>query len=213
VSALAVVAATGRTGRLVVELALAAGHEVTAVARRPDDLDIDHARLVRRAADAGEPHTLRAALAGHDTVISALGSAGRAPTTVYSDGTAAIVAALRPDARLMVISSAGLAVPADAGPGTRLLGRVLRQVMRHPYADMARMEGILASTDLAWTAVRPSGLTDRPGTGRPGEGRPRASLDATERLGHRTSRRDLAAYLVDHLDDPATFGHTVAVSS
>jgi putative NADH-flavin reductase len=208
VSALAVVGATGRTGRLVVELALAAGREVTAIARRPDDLDIDHARLVRRAADADEPQSLRAALAGHDTVISALGANGRGPTTVYSAGTAAIIAALRPDARLMVISSAGLAMPADAGPGTRLLGRVLRHVMRHPYADMARMEGILTSTDLAWTAVRPSGLTDRPGTGRP-----RASLDAAERLGHSTSRRDLAAYLVGHLDDPATFGRTVAVSS
>ncbi|MEV4373529.1 NAD(P)-binding oxidoreductase [Nonomuraea sp. NPDC049637] len=207
-TSLAVVAATGRTGRLVVEHALAAGHTVTAVARRPDGLGLDHPRLVRRAADVTDPASLRAALTGHDTVISALGSSGRGPTTVYSQGTAAIVAALPPSARLVVISSAGLAVPAGARPVTRLLGRVLHHVMRHPYADMARMEQALAGTRLNWTAVRPTGLTDRPGTGHP-----RVSIGATERLGARTSRADLAAFIVAHLDDPRTYRLPVAVSS
>ncbi|MFI7420214.1 NAD(P)-dependent oxidoreductase [Nonomuraea sp. NPDC049684] len=207
-TSLAVVAATGRTGRLVVERALAAGHTVTAVARRPGDLDLAHPRLVRRAADVTDPASLRDALTGHDTVISALGPGGRGPTTVYSQGTAAIVAALPPSARLVVISSAGLSVPAGAGPVTRLLGRVLRHAMRHPYADMALMEQALARTELTWTAVRPTGLTDRPGTGRP-----RVSIGATERLGARTSRADLAAFIVDHLGDPSTYRLPVAVSS
>ncbi|MEV4397889.1 NAD(P)H-binding protein [Nonomuraea sp. NPDC049607] len=35
--------------------------------------------------------------------------------------------------------------------------------MRHPYADMARMEQALSGTGLTWTAVRPTGLTDKPG--------------------------------------------------
>ncbi|MBE3008225.1 NAD(P)H-binding protein [Microbispora sp. NEAU-D428] len=205
---LAVVGATGRTGRLVVERALAAGHHVTAVARRPENLDLDHPRLTRRAADVLDPGALRDALAGLHIVVSALGSAGRGPTTVYSAGTAAIVAALPPDARLLVISSAGLAVPADAGPGARLLGRVLHRLMRDTYADMARMEELLAGSGLRWTAVRPTGLTDRPGTGRP-----RVSIGATGRVGNRTSRADLAAFVVDRLDDPSTFGRPVAVSS
>ncbi|ATY09089.1 NADH-flavin reductase [Amycolatopsis sp. AA4] len=207
-SSLAVVAATGRTGRLLVERGLAAGHEVTAIAREPGNLDLDHPRLTRRAADALDPESLRGALAGHEAVVSALGSTGRGPTTVYSAGTAAIVSALPPGARLVVLSSAGLATPPDAGPGARAVSRILRWVLRHPYADMARMEKVLASSGLAWTAVRPSGLTDRPGTGRP-----RVSLDAAERLGPRTARADLAAYVVDHLDDPRIFGRVVAVSS
>ncbi|MEV4108778.1 NAD(P)H-binding protein [Nonomuraea sp. NPDC049695] len=207
-TSLAVVAATGRTGRLVVERALAAGHAVTAVARHPEALGLDHPHLTRRAADVMDPARLRAALAGHDIVVSALGSTGRGPTTLYSAGTAAIIGALPPDARLVVISSAGLATPADAGPTARLFGRVLHHVMRHPYADMNRMERLLAGTSLSWTAVRPTGLTDRPGTGRP-----RVSLGASERLGTRTSRADLAAFIVDHLDDPLTFGRPVAVSS
>ncbi|MFI6177957.1 NAD(P)-dependent oxidoreductase [Nonomuraea sp. NPDC051191] len=144
-TSLAVIAATGRTGRLVVERALAAGHTVTAIARRPGELGLDHPRLVRRA---------------------------------------------------------------DAGPVARLFGRVLHHVMRHPYADMARMEQPLSGIGLTWTAVRPTGLTDRPGAGRP-----RVSIGATERLGARTSRADLAAFIVDHLGDPRTHHLPVAVSS
>ncbi|GAA3431873.1 NAD(P)-dependent oxidoreductase [Kutzneria kofuensis] len=205
-SSFAVVAATGRTGRLVVDVALAAGHDVTAISRQPYDLA--HPRLTHRAADVLDPEALHAALAGHDVVVSALGSTGRGPTSVYSAGTAAIIPALPRDGRLVVISSAGLATPPDAGPATRLLGRVLHHVMRHPYADMARMESLLAASELAWTAVRPTRLTDRPATGRP-----RASIDATTRLGNHTSRADLAAYIVDHLDDAHTFRRCVVVSS
>ncbi|MEV5570293.1 NAD(P)H-binding protein [Spirillospora sp. NPDC052269] len=207
-SSVAVVAATGRTGRLVVERALAAGRSVTAIARRPENLGIEHPRLTVRAADVTDPDALREALTGHDTVISALGPAGRGPTDLYSAGTAAITAALPKGARLVVISSAGLAAPADAGPGTRLAARALYRLMRDTYADMERMEAQLAASGLVWTAVRPTGLNDRPGSGSP-----RASIGATERVGNRTSRADLAAFIVDHLDDPLTFARPVAVSS
>ncbi|XVQ90139.1 LLM class flavin-dependent oxidoreductase [Microbispora siamensis] len=64
-----------------------------------------------------------------------------------------------------------------------MLGRVLHRLMRDTYADMARMEELLPGSGLRWTAVRPTGLTDRPGTGRP-----RVSIGATGRVGNRTSR-------------------------
>lgn len=200
---IAVIAATGRTGQIIVRQALDAGHTVTAIARRP--LDLHHPRLTQQAADvlAGPPH-----LGGHDVVISALGSAGRGPTTVYSAGTAAIIAAMPPAARLIVLSSAGLAVPDGAGLGTRLIGKLLYRVMRHPYDDMARMEALLAASDLDWTAIRPTGLNDDPPTGKP-----RVSIGALQRVGHRTSRAQLAAYILGHLDDPATYRTAVAISS
>ncbi|WP_214412724.1 NAD(P)-dependent oxidoreductase [Sphaerisporangium fuscum] len=223
-ASIAVVAAAGRTGKIIVEQALAAGHQVTAIARNPDALRVRpgvpadsgtstvaraaDARLTVRAADVLRPGTLDGLLSGHDAVISALGSAGRGPTTVYSAGTASIAGAMGTTRRLIVLSSAGLAAPADAGPVTRLFTRLLYRVMRDTYTDMLRMEELLAATDLDWTAVRPTGLTDRPATGRP-----RASVGATQRVGSRTSRADLAAYILGHLDDPATFRTAVAVSS
>ncbi|WP_214323489.1 NAD(P)-dependent oxidoreductase [Nonomuraea sediminis] len=197
---IAVVGATGRTGRLLVDLARTAGHTVTAIARDPSALSPD---LARAPMDA-----LGEVLPGHDAVISAAGAAGRGPTTVYSAVTAALIQAMPAGGRLVVVSSAGLSTPDGAGLLTRLAGRVLHQVMRHTYADMERMESLLAASSLTWTAIRPTGLTDAPATGRT-----RASVGTSAPVGPRTSRADLAAYILTHLHDPATYHQAVAVSS
>ncbi|MER7503375.1 NAD(P)H-binding protein [Nonomuraea pusilla] len=207
-TSIAVIGAAGRTGRIIVEQALAAGHRVTAIARRPDVLRPAGPGLTLRAADVLTPGSLHGLLDGHDAVVSALGAVGRGPTTVYSTGTAEIVSALDPGARLLVISSAGLGVPADAGPGARLAARLLHRLMRHTYTDMARMEDLLAAGSLTWTSVRPTRLTDRPATGRP-----RVSVGATAKVGAQTSRADLAAFVLDAIADPRTFRTVVAVSS
>ncbi|MFI6597842.1 NAD(P)-dependent oxidoreductase [Nonomuraea sp. NPDC050536] len=199
-SHIAVVGATGRTGRLLVDLARTAGHTVTAIARDPSALPPG---LDRAPMDA-----LGQVLPGHDAVISAVGAAGRGPTTVYSAVTATLIEAMPTGGRLVVISSAGLSTPDGAGPLTRLGGRLLHQVMRHVYTDMERMESLLTASPLTWTAIRPTGLTDAAAAGHP-----RASVGATTPVGPRTSRTDLAAYILTHLTDPATYRRPVAVSS
>ncbi|MCW3818765.1 NAD(P)H-binding protein [Micromonospora sp. DR5-3] len=205
---IAVIGATGRTGRLIVEHALAAGHRVTAVARHPDTLGPARDRLTVHAADMLTPGSLQGVLDDHDAVISAIGAADTRTTTIYSAGTTEIISALKPHGRLLVISSAGLSIPADATAGTRLASRILQRLMRHTYADMARMEERLATSDLTWTVVRPTRLTDRPGTGRL-----RTSLGATAKVGTQTTRADLADYLLAAIDDPQTHRTVVAVSS
>lgn len=132
---IAVVGATGRTGRIIVEQALARGHRVTAIVRRAGSLS-PAPGLTVLVADPTVPESLSGRLGEHDAVISALGATGRGPTTLYSVGTAAIIAALPPDGRLLVISSAGLGIPADAGVSTKIFARVLHWIMRNTYTDM-----------------------------------------------------------------------------
>lgn len=88
---------TGGSGQAFVALALEAGHEVTAIARRPEAVGIESERLqiVQASvvdADALEPHIL-----GSDVVVSALGVSGlfqaRKGTTIYSESSAAIMEA------------------------------------------------------------------------------------------------------------------------
>lgn len=205
-AAIAVLGATGRTGRLVVDRALTRGHHVTAIVR-PTATAASVRGSTVVTADPCVPGALAGLLDGHDAVISALGATGREPTTVYSGATAEIISTMRPDGRLLVVSSAGLGVPADAGPGTRLLAAVLRGIMRHTYSDMARMEHLLAQSELRWTVVRPTGLTDAPAGG------PRISPAADAKVGPRTSRADLADYLLDAVDDPRTYRSVIAISS
>src|SRR3979409_1428120 len=86
---LLVLGATGRTGRLVVEQALAADHGVTALVRSPEKLTLVHSNLRVVAGEATDKSALSEALEGADAVISTLGGTG----SVIADSTQAIVAA------------------------------------------------------------------------------------------------------------------------
>ncbi|MEV0062427.1 NAD(P)H-binding protein [Nocardia sp. NPDC050718] len=208
---IAVFGANGPTGRLLTGLALAAGHQVTAVTRRPESFPLRHDRLRVAGADVLDPVAVDEVIAGQDAVLSTLGvPAGKEPITTYSQGTAAIVAAMRRHAvhRLAVVSSSGVA-PQPYSDGGFLFNRVLlpyvtRAAGRTLYDDMRRMEQLVGDSGLDWTIVRPSGLYHLP-----------APTDYTVVDGHAdgrfTARVDLAAYLLALLDDDRHIHRTVGI--
>ena len=68
-----VLGATGGTGRLIINRAVARGYDVAALVRSPEKgRDLKGATLV--IGDARDEQTLRKALVGRDAVISALGT-------------------------------------------------------------------------------------------------------------------------------------------
>ncbi len=88
---IAVVGATGATGRRVVERALAQGHFVTAVARHPERLS-PAARLSFVRGDVLSPGGLTGALDGMDAVINCIGpEKNLSPGTLMSVGIASIL--------------------------------------------------------------------------------------------------------------------------
>ena len=87
--------ANGQTGRLLTGQALAAGHDVAAVTRRPAEFPIDHDRLTVVEADVHDAPAVDRAVDGADVVLSALGVPfTRNQVTIYSHGTGNIVAAM-----------------------------------------------------------------------------------------------------------------------
>jgi putative NADH-flavin reductase len=192
--------ATGGVGQHVVEHALAAGHCVTAVARRPEAIATKHERLTTAHGDVLEPASIAGLVCGHDAVISALGAAGRGPTTVYSDGMASILAEMQAAgvSRLLCVSASGL----DPGPlWQRWLAKpLLWRVFKHSYTDLARMEAHIKASGMRWTIVRPPRFTDGPRTGRYF-----TAINRPLTHGWHISRADVADYIVTHLADPATY--------
>lgn len=192
--------ANGLTGRLLTARALAAGHEVTAITRRPDTYPLDHDRLDVVGADVLDPEAVDAAVAGRDAVLSTLGvPAGKDPIHTYSRGVINIIAAMRRHRvrRLAVVSSSGVD-PRPYSDGGLLFNRVFlpwvtRVLGKTLYDDMRRMEALVRDSDLDWTIVRPSGLYDLP-----------SATDHTVVEGHAdgrfTARIDLAAALLALLD-------------
>jgi putative NADH-flavin reductase len=209
---LTVFGASGKTGRHLLEQALAAGHTVTAVVRDPARLPVHHhQRLKVVAADVLDPAAIAPAVAGADAVLSALGPhPPRNRSSIMSAATASILAAMRATgtSRLVVISAAPVATD-DYGTTLpeRLLARpLLRALLGGLYADMATMEDTIKRSGVDWTIMRPPWLTDGPRTGTW-----RQAKNGNLRGGSRISRADLADATLASLDDPDTVKATITV--
>jgi putative NADH-flavin reductase len=218
---LTIVAATGGIGRQLLEQAIAAGHDVTAVARKPQDLAV--ARAVAADLATVDPAALQPAVADADAVLSALGPRTKADADVAARGTKVIMQAMRAGGvrRIIVVSAAPIGtIPSPArphpprhDPGDGFIIRyladpIVKRALREHYADLARMEDVLRASDLDWTAVRPPRLTDKPATGRY-----RTAYGQNLRRGVFVSRADVAHYMLSALDNAETFRQTVGIAN
>ncbi len=207
-----VLGANGPTGRRTVQQALDRGHRVLALTRRPEGFPLQHERLLVVGGDATDPDVVDAAVAGCDVVLSVIGTAfTRRPVEVYSSSVGLVVAAMRRHGqrRLVVVTSSGVVPPPDRHDLSSF-GRVIYLVARRTYGrtvydDMERMETIVSASELDWTVVRPPGLTDEPGTG--------YAVAENWIEGGYCARADLAAMLLDQLDDQRFVRRIVAVST
>jgi putative NADH-flavin reductase len=209
---LTIFGATGATGTSLVQQALAAGHEVTAVVRDPARLAIPaHQRLKVVTADVLDPADISLAADGADALLTALGPHGTGPTTICQDSARSIIQAMQKTGtrRLLMVSGS---IVADKGesPYMRYLLKPLvrRTFLRHVCADMRRAEDEIRDSNLDWTIMRPPSLNDKAakGTYRTGIGR---NLPH----GFTISRADLAACMLTLLDDPATVHRHVAIAN
>jgi putative NADH-flavin reductase len=200
---LTIFGATGATGNCLVAQALAAGHDVTAVVRDPTRLKVPaHARLHVVTADVTDPVAITPTVDGADAVLTALGPRGTGPTSISEDSTRSIIEAMEKCGARRLITVSGSIVD-DAGDGF-FMHRVMKPLARRTFlrnvsADMRRAEDVVHSSNLDWTIFRPPRLTDKPASGSY-----RTAIDRNPPRGLTISRADLAAEMLQHLDDPAT---------
>lgn len=218
---LTIFAATGGVGAQILEQAVAAGHDVTAVVRNPQKLS---GRVAAVAADLGDadPGVLRSAVEKADAVVSGLGRRSSADDGIVWKGTRAIREAMEATGvrRIVVISAAPVStVPSpgrpnpprhDPGDGffvRNLFYPMLKAAWREPYVDLALMEDVLRESELQWTAVRPPRLTNKPLTGAY-----RTAIGHNVRRGMSISRADLAHLMLQVIDRPETIRQTVSAA-
>jgi uncharacterized protein YbjT (DUF2867 family) len=187
---LTVLGAAGATGIPLVEQALAAGHQVTALARSPDKLTITNPSLLVVQGDATDRAALSQAMKGASAVISVLGARG----PVIAEAARAIVAVATQQGPQRVVMLSSFAVERDRlTPITRL---VTRMAMSSQIKDKAAGEEALRASGLDWTIVYPTKLTNGPKT------EPRV-LPETRKVGlsQQISRADVAAFLLQTAAD------------
>lgn len=209
---LTIFGATGGTGLSLVEQALSAGHEVTAVVRDPRRLSISpHPRLHVVTADVMDPAAITTAVADADAVLNVIGPRDTGPTTVIQDSVRSIIAAMQKSGGRRLLTLSG-SIVADEGesPYMRYLIKPLarRTFLRHVNADMAAAEAEVEASDLDWTIVRPPRLTDKAATGAY-----RVAIDRNLPHGFTLPRADLAAGMLTLIDDPAAVRTHVGIAS
>jgi len=188
--------ATGTIGRHLVDEALSRNHRVTAFARQPSALELDHQDLTRRAGDVLDRGAVADAVQGHDAVLVALG-AGR-KGGIRSVGTRNIIDAMERHGvrRLVCLSTLG------AGDSRALLNFFWKRIMfglllRDAFADHESQEALIGQSDLDWIIVRPAAFTGGPATGAYRHGFP-----ATEpNLKLKIPRADVADFMLRQLTD------------
>ena len=152
--------ANGRTGRLLVDQALADGHEVVALTRHPEQMPSRN-RLVDLGGDVTNPAAVDAAVAGGDAVLSVLGVPySRKPIDLYSAGTGNIIAAMTHHGlRRLAVAGTAAVDPGYRSSDSIIFTRLMEPLfMRLPgrtlYADNRRMEELIRASSLDWTIVR-----------------------------------------------------------
>lgn len=218
---LTIFAATGGIGRQILDQAVGAGHDVTAVVRNPDKVS-GPIRIVTADLASADPAALQSAIGGADAVLSGLGARSKSEAGVAWQGTRAMVQAMRAtDVRRIVVVSAapigtvpspGIPNPPKHDPGDGLLmrqvfGRLVKAALRDHYADLARMEDILRESTLDWTVIRPPKLTDKSLTGTY-----RTAYEQNVRGGSSVSRADVAHCMLDVLERPETVSRAIGIA-
>lgn len=193
-----ILGSTGGTGRELVKQGLDRGYNVTAFARQPDALDVEHENLSKAAGDILDKGSLEAAIMNKDVVLSALGVNAFRQTTVLSDGTKNIIQAMEQyDVDRLIVETA-----IGAGESKKQLSPVLRFLMlsillRNVYIDKERQEEVIKESDLNWTIVRPAALTDDELTKEYRVTEPKASAPFWAKI----SRADVAHFMLNQIDN------------
>lgn len=201
--------ASGRTGKPLVEQALAAGHQVTAYVRDAGKLGIKHPKLETIVGNLNETDKLNKAILGKDAVFSALGPVKNGSKTIMEEAARNITAAMKKAGvkRLITVTGAGVAQPGDEPKAfNHFMSFVLNLMAKDVIVDSSKHAEIVRASGLDWTVVRVPMLTDgaRKGQHRVGK----VGVDD----GPRISRADVADFMLKQLSDKAHIGKSPVIS-
>src|SRR5438067_4027990 len=184
-----VIGATGRTGQEIVQQALARGHQVTAFVRSPEKITDKSERLTVLKGNVLDENQLFRAMQNHDAVTSTLGprEVFKQSSMLHDSALATTRAMNRAGVKRLVVLSAAAHFPG-------ILNRIASFIMRNHMLDSLAMEAIVQASGLDWTIARPPRLTQE------GYTTYRSREDAAPRMGFSLSRKAVAAFMLDAIE-------------
>lgn len=209
---LVIFGATGATGQELLKQALAAGHEVTALARNPAKLEAQAGLRVMKG-NALDAEAVGGAIAGQAAVITALGARSLSDATLLPESMKHILAGMKQHGvrRLIVTGASGTMPQAEErlSPMKRGVVRLVKAtLLRRPFASQTAMQAMVRASDVEWTIVQPPRLLNTPG-----RGRVRVDGEALPVNGVVIPRADVARFMLAQLESGEWVGRDVYVAS
>lgn len=201
---LIVFGATGGVGQEFIKQAIEKGHEITAFIRTPSKLTLQGVHIIQ--GDAFDPEAVSAAIAGHDAVVTCLGSTeGPEKHTSIEKMTRHIADGMEKQNVKRIIYCASAGVNGEL-PG--LIGKMVMKMLAKPLKDHRNALNYLLSKNVVYTIARPMGLKNNP-----------IELDYTEifdgppKGGSSIPRASVAHFMVKALEDKKYENASVGLAS
>ena len=207
---LTVIGASKGIGLETVKYGVERGHDIRAVARSADKIELDAPNLEKMVGDATDPQDLQKAIDGADAVILTLGVPRDIRllkfTTLFSAATQALIPAMEAAGirRLIAVTGFGAGESYDWLSSVEKLGRNV--FLGRAYADKAVQEELIRGSGLDWTIARPGILNDNAMSGRY-----KVLVEPETWRQGIISRADVAHFLVHAAEDGSHIHQTPAI--
>ncbi len=207
---IALFGASGATGQAIGELALSRGYGIRALVRSEGCMP-GRDNLVEIVGALGNPGDVGAAVESADAVCCVFG-----PRPPYTDifcraATQVVTACMKEREVRRLLCQTGAMVghyPANRTLPFRIMESVYRRRLPDSAADRDGQEEVVTLSGLEWTLVKPPRLTGGRGVGQYRCG-PRVKVGMLSAI----SRRDLAAFTLDAIDQKTWVGEAVFFES
>lgn len=205
-----VIGGSSGTGLEVVKLALARGHDVTAMSRHPERMTLSHENLQVIKGDVLDAQAVNTAVTDKDVIVNAIGiGPTRDPVTVFSEGIKNVLESMQTAEVNRLVAVTGIGAGDSLGHGGFFYDRIVQPLaLKTVYVDKDREERLIAASAVDWTIVRPGTLTDKPA-----ETRYRVIQNLEGVVAGRISRADVAHFIVAILEAGSYTRATVMLSN
>lgn len=203
---LIVFGATGGVGQHVVKQALEKGMEVTAFVRTPSKVTMTHEHLHVVQGDAFNLEQVAAAIAGHDAVVSCLGSnQGTKKSGELEEMIKNVVVGMQAHGVKRIVYTASAGINKEL-PGVS--GKLIMQMLKNPLTDHRNAVDHIQSHGLTYTIVRPLGLTNDAFSGTY-----RETIEGVPDKSRTIPRADVAHFIVKTLSDARYANTSVGIAT
>ncbi|MHA7130648.1 NAD(P)-dependent oxidoreductase [Algoriphagus namhaensis] len=196
---IALLGATGQTGKEFLTLALEKGYTVKALVRSPEKVTSTHPNLEIIPGDVLQLDDVKKLVSGTDVVVSLFGHVKGSPDNLQTKGTEHLVEAMKEIGlkKIISLSGGGLPYPEKDEPkfADKLIRTIMKIVVPKILKDAVAHHRVLQQSGLKWTIVRAPRLTNDPKKGSYRVGW--VGVNASTKI----SRADLADFILTEMED------------